>query len=61
MAAAPTVEVESPLGGLIDVSAFSLAQLRSDEGDALDEAIRRVTQVAEDEAAESVCAFNSAI
>jgi FXSXX-COOH protein len=50
--------------GLIDVSRIPLRDLMSPEAqgfDALDEAIRRVTDNAENESQKSVSAFNSAI
>lgn len=47
--------------GLIDVSRIPLRDLLSQKSDALDEAIRRVTADVEDESAEVISAFNSAI
>lgn len=54
-------EAAAPTGGVIDVSQYSLAQLATKSGDALDAAIQRVTEAAEDAPEKAVCAFNSAI
>ncbi len=47
--------------GLIDLSSFSLAALRQIGNEMLDAAIRRITEQAEGEPVEAVCAFNSAL
>lgn len=52
-----------PLPPLIDLSGLTLAELNAlmEQDGPLAEAIRRVTQAAEDESEDAVCAFNSAI